>query len=195
MYLYRYLCITCVTLLRVLKYMLQDPYKRRCEFQFVIPQSDHQLPAWFIEQSTTPSIRIKLDPNRERFGELIGLAMVFCFGANSSMDTFFCDVRISRSKNWKDNWLRHTIYLQSIESRRSDHLLLLYRHRDELPNRCIQHLESESFDTAEFSCYSGSFRGERCGGDGCLCGPFGVRLVYEKDIEDLRKITRSYIQH
>lgn len=175
--------------------MLQDPCKRRYEFQFVIPQSDHQLPAWFIEQSTTPSIRIKLDPNRAKFGKLIGLAMVFCFGANSSMDNFFCDVRVSCSKNWKDTWLGHTIYLRSIESRRSDHLLLLCRHCDELPNGCIQDLELKRFDTMEFSCYSDSVRGRRCGGDGCLYGPFGVRLVYEKDIADLGKITRSYIKH
>ena len=161
--------------------ILQDPSKRVClDFKFVVPQSDNELPSWFINQSLTASISIKLDPNwRNR--ELIGFAMVFCFRANSSTeDKFSCNIRVRCSKNW-ENW-----EVGVIESRMSDHLFLLYS-RCENTLVCIKQLEPSSCDTLEFS-FLGAYD-EHCSS----CGPCGVRLVHEEDIEELKEITNKYI--
>ncbi|KAF3447679.1 hypothetical protein FNV43_RR08382 [Rhamnella rubrinervis] len=116
-----------MTALASLTRFLQDTYRSSINFEFVVPQSDYALPSWFINQSSTASISIKLDPNcRNRV--LIGFAMVFCFRANSSEE---------------DN------FSYNIRGRVND------EHRSP-------------------------------------CGPWGVRLVYEEDKEDLKEITSKY---
>ena len=165
--------------------MLQDPSKRRdLEFEFVVPQSDYKLPSWFINQSSTASITIKLDPNRAN-SELIGVAMVFCFRANSSMKDdfwFWCKIRDGSGKYWET-----TIKLGVAQSRMSDHLFLHY-------NTCINFfkgkmLEPTSWDTFGFSFFSFSFIDKDCSS----CEPCGVRFVYEEDIKELKEITNKYI--
>lgn len=160
--------------------MLQDHSKRREEFKFVVPQSDHQLPAWFINQSSMASINIKLDPNWHD-SKLLGFAMVFCFTANSSTDGFYCDISVGSSKKWET-----TMTVDVIESRMSDHLLLLYRPCQDILEG-IKQLEPPSCDTLEFSFHCGHDQ-EDCSS----CGPCGVRLVYEEDIENLKEITSKY---
>lgn len=165
--------------------MLQDPSNRRKEFQYVLPRSDHELPAWFINQSLTASVSVKLDPNG-RNSKLIGFATVFCFRANFSADDYIsCDIRVgcNSSKKWKTTMKLHTIYLGAIDRRTSDHLFLNYRHCDDLPKQCRQQLESPNCNTLEFSFYLYGT---------CLCEPCGVRLVYEEDLEKLNEITGHY---
>ena len=72
-----------------------------------------------------------------------------------------------------------------IESRMSDHLFLLYS-RCENTLVCIKQLEPSSCDTLEFS-FLGAYD-EHCSS----CGPCGVRLVYEEDIEELKEFTSKY---
>ena len=177
--------------------MLQDPSKRRYwNFEFVVPQSDYKLPSWFINQSSTASITIKSDPNRAN-SELIGVAMVFCFRANSSMeDDFWCEIRDDSGKYW-------TMALDVEHSRTSDHLFLHYNScenvfKTELDTHGLSLLTSldmdthgfslpTSWDTLEFSFFSA--RDKRCSS----CEPCGVRLVYEEDIKELKEITNKYI--
>ena len=188
--------------------MLQDPSKRRYwNFEFVVPQSDYKLPSWFINQSSTASITIKLDPNRAN-SELIGVAMVFCFRANSSVeDDFWCEIRDGSGKYWKT-----TVALNVEQSRTSDHLFLHYNScenvfKTELDTHGLSLLTSldthglslltsldthgfslpTSWDTLEFSFFSA--RDKRCSS----CEPCGVRLVYEEDIKELKEITNKYI--
>ena len=161
--------------------MLQDPSKRRDgDFEFVVPQSDYKLPSWFINQSSTASITIKLDPNRAN-SELIGVAMVFCFRANSSVEDFCCKISDGSGKYWQET----TIDLGVAQSRMSDHLFLHYNSRRNVFKGKM--LEPTSWDTLEFSFFSA--RDKHCSS----CEPCGVRLVYEEDIKELKEITNKYI--
>ncbi|KAF3447869.1 hypothetical protein FNV43_RR08575 [Rhamnella rubrinervis] len=172
-----------MTALASLLRFLEDPHKRRgnLDFRFVVPQRDNKLPFWFINQSSTGSISIKLDPNW-RNSELIGVAMVVCFPANSSTEeNFSCNIRICGSENWET-----TMEMGVIGSRISGHLSLLYRSCNDTLER-IQHLEPQSCDTLEFSFLSADDE------HSVSCGPCGVRLVYEGDIEELEDITSIYI--
>ncbi|KAF3447680.1 hypothetical protein FNV43_RR08383 [Rhamnella rubrinervis] len=172
-----------MTALASLLRFLEDPHKRRgnLDFRFVVPQRDNKLPFWFINQSSTGSISIKLDPNW-RSTELIGVAMVVCFPANSSTeDNFSCNIRICGSENWET-----TMEMGVIGSRMSGHLSLLYRSCNDTLER-IKQLEPQSCDTLEFSFLSSDDE------HSVSCGPCGVRLVYEGDIEDLEDITSIYI--
>ena len=160
--------------------MLQDPSERRdWNFQFVVPQSDYKLPSWFINQSSTSSITIKLDRNWAN-SELIGVAMVFCFRANSSMvDDFWCKIRDGSGKYWQT-----TIGLDVSQSRMSDHLFLHYKRCELFYNHGARELRSRDTLELEFSFFS-----DRCSS----CEPCGVRLVYEEDIKELKEITNKYI--
>ncbi|KAF3447835.1 hypothetical protein FNV43_RR08541 [Rhamnella rubrinervis] len=91
------------------------------EFRFVVPHSDKKLPSWFINQSPTASISIKLGPNWHS-RELIGIAMVFCCRANSSPeDSVPRFVSLCGRKH-----RGFTRQLGVIDSPMSDHLFLLY---------------------------------------------------------------------
>lgn len=164
--------------------MLQDPSRRTEEFDFVDPQTDHELLSWFPNQSSTASIRVKLDPNW-RDGKLIGFAMVFYFRANSSTDSFCCDIRVGYSKNWASSTKVDTIYFGCIESRMSDHLYLLYRHLQDALEGTRQ-LEPPNCDNLEFSFLC--LYHEECS----TCGLCGLRLVYEEDIESSNKTASPY---
>ncbi|KAF3439599.1 hypothetical protein FNV43_RR17877 [Rhamnella rubrinervis] len=160
-----------------------DPSERRYEdFKFVVPQSDNELPSWFINTSLTASISIKLDPSWCN-SELIGFAMAFCFGANSSKeDNFSCRIRVPGSEYWET-----TMEVGAIKSRMSDHLCLLYSPCEDTLE-FIQQLDPQSLGTLEFSFLGASDK------HGLSCGPCGVRLISEKDIEEL-KILTSISQH
>ena len=162
--------------------MQQDPSKRRdLKFEFVVPQSDYKLPSWFMNQSSTASITIKLDPNRAN-SELIGVTMVFCFRANSSMkDDFWCKIRDGSGEDRG----RTRIHLDVAQSRMSDHLLLLYKSCENVFRG--QMLEPTSWDTLEFS-FSNHLH-KHCSS----FEPCGVRLVYEEDIKELKEITNKCI--
>ncbi|KAF3447865.1 hypothetical protein FNV43_RR08571 [Rhamnella rubrinervis] len=135
-----------MTALASLSRFLQDPYNRRQQrFKFVVPQSDHnELPSWFINQSSTASVTIKLDPNWH--SELIGVAIVFCFRANPyTEDELSCNIGVGCSINWKT-----------------------------LPTMKM------GFSPHAYGVHYSS------------CGPCGVRLVYEEDIEELKQVTSQY---
>lgn len=162
------------------------------KFRIVLPflhhRSDDELPSWFIKQSSTATINVKLDPNR-RNNELIGFAMAFCSGANSLGNDFFCDIKVGCCKNWNTTHNVHTIYLGGIKDRCSNHLFIQFSGHRHFPKGFIQQLESPSYDTLEFSFYMTSIYGRR---DVCSCGPCGVRLVYEEDRENLSEIISNY---
>ncbi|KAF3447686.1 hypothetical protein FNV43_RR08389 [Rhamnella rubrinervis] len=158
----------------------EDPSKRRKkDFEFVVPQIDNELPSRFINQSSTASISIKLDPNwRNR--ELIGLAMVICLRANFSEDYFSWNIRVRGSKNWET-----TVKKVFMKNRMSDdHLFLVYAPCEDTLE-CVKQIEPPSCDALEFSF--ADVDDERC----LLFGPCGVRLVYEEDIEELKEITSN----
>lgn len=157
------------------------------KFQMIVP--GNELPAWFIKQSSTTSICVKLDPNcYER--KLKGLAMALSFRPNSLTEYLSCDLRVCH-KNSESSMEARTIYLPNIKSRKSDHLLLCYQNRFELPSEWIQQVESSnSCTTLEFSFQTKhSAIYTKNTDDDAFCGPCGVRLVYEKDIEMLNKVT------
>lgn len=160
------------------------------KFQMILP--GNELPAWFIEQSSTTSISVKLDPNCYK-RELIGLAMALCFRPNSLTEYLSCELRVCH-KNSESSMEARAIYLPSIKSRKSDHLFLCYRNRFELPSEWIQQLESSSscttlefsFDAKHSAIYTKNTD------DDTFCGPCGVRLVYEEDIEMLNKVINEF---
>ncbi|KAF3447685.1 hypothetical protein FNV43_RR08388 [Rhamnella rubrinervis] len=181
-----------MTALASLSRFLQDPYNRRQQrFKFVVPQSDHnELPSWFINQSSTASVTIKLDPNWH--SELIGVAIVFCFRANPyTEDELSCNIGVGCSINWKT---LPTMKMGVIESRMSDHLFLVYSPCEQILNY-IEELERPSCDTLGFSFlrdYHHEFSPHAYGVHYSSCGPCGVRLVYEEDIEELKQVTSQY---
>ncbi|KAF3447867.1 hypothetical protein FNV43_RR08573 [Rhamnella rubrinervis] len=123
----------------------EDPSKRRKkDFEFVVPQIDNELPSWFINQSSTASISIKLDPNwRNR--ELIGLAMVICLRANFSEDYFSWNIRVRGSKNWET-----TVKKVFMKNRMSDdHLFLVYAPCEDTLE-CVKQIEPPSCDAQSF---------------------------------------------
>lgn len=154
------------------------------KFQIVLPlvhpQSDQELRAWFINQSWTTSISVKIDPT-PRKNKLIGFAMVFYTGVSSSGKDFFCDIRVGRSKSWNIYKEVYAIYLGTIKRTMECHLFLHFWALDR-----IQQLRSPDCDTLEFSFYTNKQ-------DGFSWGPFGVRLVYEEDVENLKEIISNYI--
>ncbi|KAF3449650.1 hypothetical protein FNV43_RR10381 [Rhamnella rubrinervis] len=140
------------------------------EFRFVVPHSDKKLPSWFINQSPTASISIKLDPNWHS-RKLIGIAMVFCCRANSSPeDSVPRLVSVCGREIWG-----FTRQLGVIDSPISDHLFLLYT-----PNSPYV----GGYDFGVSDCLEISFLD--------CCGSCGVRLVYEEDIRELEEITTQY---
>lgn len=134
------------------------------------PRIDHELPAWFIQQSSTAAAIIRLDPSR-RNDEVIGFAMVLCFAANSSQNDFYCRIRFYHRTSYPTE--DYNIHLGGIKRRRSDHLSIHYLGRHKLPRRCVEELESSSCENIEFAFYSDR-----------LCGPCGIRLVYTKNIRE-----------
>ncbi|KAF3449659.1 hypothetical protein FNV43_RR10390 [Rhamnella rubrinervis] len=152
--------------------MLQDPFENYPEFRFVVPHSDKELPSWFINQSPTASISIKLD-HQWRSRKLIGVAMVFCSRANSSPeDNFPRKIRVC------GNIWRSTKQLGVIDGGMSDHLFLLYISNSPFQDRFYNSAFSAG-DCLEFSFL----------GSGGSCG---VRLVYKEDIQELKEITSQY---
>ncbi|KAF3457355.1 hypothetical protein FNV43_RR02012 [Rhamnella rubrinervis] len=186
-------CLDCIglvkcqdgkmTALASLTRFLQDPSKRRNgDFQFVVPQIYNELPSWFINQSPTASITIKLDPNW-RNTELIGFAMVFWIQAKCSLDDYFyCKIRSpSSSENWET-----TVNAGVIGSRLFNHLFLLYSGCENVL-KGMKQLQPPSWpDTLEFSFFNA--RNKQCSS----CQLCGVRLVYEGDIEELKEITSKF---
>lgn len=153
------------------------------KFQIVLPlvhpQSDHELRAWFINQSWTTSISVKIDPTLRK-NKLRGFATFFYTGVSSSGKDFFCDIRVGRSKSWNIYKDVHAIYLGTIKRTMEGHLFLHYWAFDR-----IQQLRSPGCDNLEFSFYTNKQ-------DAFSWGPFGVRLVYEEDVENLEEIISNY---
>lgn len=158
-------------------------------FEMILP--GNALPAWFIEQSLTTSISVKLDPNCYN-REVIGLAMAFCFRVSSLTEYFTCDVRIC-DENSETTGEARTIYYSIVKSRRSDHLLLCYQSRLELHEEWIQQLKSPTCHTLEFSFhtkYSAIYSTKNTGD--AFHGPCGVRFVYKEDIDMLNEVISKY---
>ncbi|KAF3439597.1 hypothetical protein FNV43_RR17875 [Rhamnella rubrinervis] len=154
-----------MTALASLSRFLEDPRERRnVDFKFVVPQSDNELPSWFIDTSTTASISKRLDPNW-RNSELIGFAMVFyCRADSSTKDKFSCNIKVCGSENCET-----TMDVGVIESRMSDHLFILYS-RCEVILENIKQLEPPSCVTLEFTFL------RACDRHRSSCCPCGIRL-------------------
>ncbi|KAF3447862.1 hypothetical protein FNV43_RR08568 [Rhamnella rubrinervis] len=126
-----------MTALASLSRFLQDTCGSCTNFKFVVPQSDYELPSWFINQSPTPSNGIKLHPRGH--GKLMGVAVVFCFRAD-----FSCDIIVNKKESFM------TIRMDVTESGTSDHLFLLYRKTGEFDAHTIEF----SFRNADEHCSS-----------------------------------------
>lgn len=152
-------------------------------FPLLHPRFDHKLPAWFIQQSSTATAIIRLDPYR-RNEKMIGLAMVFCSAANSSNEDFYCTIRLRHKTGYDSGY--YNAYLGRFKGRRSDHVFVHYLGRNVLP--FIKELKSASCEKIEFMFYSSD------GLDTNFCGPCAIRLVYEKDRKKLNEIVGDYTQ-
>ena len=121
---------------------------RRWDFKIVVPllhpRCDLQLPAGFIKTSSTPSVSIKLDPNRSN-NEIIGVAMVFCLAPSSPGDYSHCHIRVGINNIPNHTEEVHIISNQIAHS--LDHLVLYYMPYYKLPTR---QLESPNCDKLEF---------------------------------------------
>ncbi|KAF3437649.1 hypothetical protein FNV43_RR20405 [Rhamnella rubrinervis] len=173
-------CVDCIGLvtrqggemmaLTSLKRYIQDPIHPTLSFGIVIP--GNEIPAWFNRQYSSWSyISIKLDPNRNN-NKWMGFALCLCFGAFPSKVEFSCLVTVG-GKSEHSNSVRTRIY-----SRSSNHLWLSY-----LPRGCFFPDGLDCHDEVEFS-FDANYKP--------CCGPCGVRVVYEEDIEELKQITTSY---
>lgn len=102
----------------------------------------------------------------------MGFALCLCFGAFPSNVEFSCVVTVSGKSE-------HSVLVRTkIYSRSSNHLWLSY-----LPRGCFFPDWSNCHDEVEFS-FDANYKP--------CCGPFGVRVVYEEDIEVLNQITTTY---
>ncbi|XP_060674125.1 disease resistance protein RPV1-like isoform X2 [Ziziphus jujuba] len=151
-----------------LKRFIQDPLDPSLGFEIVLPGSE--IPAWFMEQSSGPSINIELDPNWCT-NKWIGLALSVCFCVESSDDEIYCEVE---SRNWRSRMLRTITDVESESF--ENHLWLFYLPRENFPE------DWNSCSNLEFSFYAESTN------NNSYFGPCGVRLVYEKDIENFNQI-------
>ncbi|KAF3437652.1 hypothetical protein FNV43_RR20408 [Rhamnella rubrinervis] len=176
-------CVDCIELVKSqggeltalisLNRYIQNPIHPTRAFDVVIPGS--KIPALFTRQSLGPSISIKLDPNWSN-NKWMGIAFSVCFRANSSNDDeFSCMVRVD-AKNKQFNLLT---VAKKFCRRSSNHIWLSYSPR-------AFYLESlqSYWDELEFTFYVN-------GSHNSCCGPCGVWLIYEKDIEVLTYISTT----
>ncbi|KAF3437674.1 hypothetical protein FNV43_RR20430 [Rhamnella rubrinervis] len=142
----------------------QDPTHSTRSFDIVIPGS--KIPTWFTTRSSGSSLSINLDSDNK----WIGIAFSLCFPANSWDDEFSCTVKV-RGQNKEWNFVTEKIYRRS-----SNHLWLSYSPRD-FYSECPQN-----------GCYCLDFSFYVNEPNNSCTGPCGVRLVYEKDREELNKL-------
>ncbi|KAF3449633.1 hypothetical protein FNV43_RR10364 [Rhamnella rubrinervis] len=117
-------------------------------FDIVVPQSDNELPSWFINQSSTALVGMKLDSIWR--SELMRFAMVFCLRANPFVqEKFSCVIRVRCGEYWDELF---SMELGLVKIRMSDHLFLLYG-PPQFPLERISQLELQSYETLECSFY------------------------------------------
>nr|XP_048330216.1 probable disease resistance protein At4g19520 [Ziziphus jujuba var. spinosa] len=168
------------TVLASLQRYFQEPTNGSRDFDIILPGSE--IPDWFKTKSSMPSsIRIEIDANWYKNGKWIGFAMAVCLHANSSAcDNFKYIVRCC-SKVAKRCRIMHSI--GRIKSRSSDHLWLFFLHRDSIQSEWLH----ETRGNLEFSvsAYNGNAEDES------YCGPCGLRLVHDNDIEELNQLSKN----
>lgn len=138
-----------------------------------------------MTKSSQPSISIELDPNWYKNNKWIGFSMFVCLHANSFwtvIDNFKYSVRFGVHRS--NRITLHSI--RGIKNRSSDHIWVFYLHRDIIHSDWLQ----KTCGNPEFSFYA--YNNSRNEEDKSCCGPCGLRLVYEEDIEELNQISNNY---
>ncbi|KAF3447864.1 hypothetical protein FNV43_RR08570 [Rhamnella rubrinervis] len=175
-------CLECTELVRrqdgkktalaSLSRFLQATYSGWINFKFGVPQSDNELPSWFTNQSPTPS-------RRKKNGTCISIKIPsgwinFKFGvpqSDNELPSWFTNQSPTPSRR-KKNGTCISIKIPS------GYLFRKTRKFFESQGVVDAHTFEFSFRNADEHCSS--------------CGPWGVRLVYEEDEQELKEFTSKY---
>ncbi|TYG96451.1 hypothetical protein ES288_A11G351700v1 [Gossypium darwinii] len=195
-----YRLVENINALTLLKKHLKPFANSKKIFDVIMPGSE--IPEWFSRQTGGSSIKIPLPLNIQNDSQWIGVAGCCIFvNDNASRDEEFiiCRAVIHCRKSGQvdeSDWLGWLLGKQNNQPITKDHLFLRYWSRDKLYPFSLED-ESETknlstIDCSEQECNELELSFTNPIGPGVKVKKCGVRIVYEKDLEEMDQLKEQH---